>query len=62
MIICHKYQITTMFDLQVYVKNGSDYFKLFSKYTFFPDFVVDVDFAIVDQYVDYIKEILEYYI
>ena len=44
------------------LKNGSDYFKLFSKYIFFPDFVLDVDFAIVGQYVDYIKEILEYYI
>ena len=51
-----------MFDLPVYLKNGSDYFKLFSKYIFFPDFVLDVDFAIVGQYVDYIKEILEYYI
>ena len=51
-----------MFDLPVYLKNGSDYFKLFSKYIFFPGFVLDVDFAIVDQYVDYIKEILDYYI
>ena len=59
MIICHKYQITTMFDLPVYF---CDNFKLFSKSIFFPDFVLDVDFAIVDQYVDYIKEILDYYI